>query len=57
MLRINPPTALLLLEDHAGLAPGDRVIQNVANSAVGRHIIVLAKLRGVRTLWENLRPR
>lgn len=50
MLRINPPTALLLLEDHVRLAPGDWVIQNVANSAVGRHVIVLAKLRGVRTL-------
>jgi mitochondrial enoyl-[acyl-carrier protein] reductase / trans-2-enoyl-CoA reductase len=50
MLRINPPTALLLLEDHVSLAPGDWLIQNVANSAVGRHIIVLAKLRGVRTL-------
>src|SRR5215467_14169959 len=50
MLRINPPTALLLLEDHAALKSGDWVIQNVANSAVGRHVIVLAKARGVRTL-------
>jgi len=50
MLRINPPTALLLLEDHAPLGPGDWVIQNVANSAVGRHIIVLAKARGVHTI-------
>ena len=50
MLRINPPTALLLLEDHAVLKPGDWVIQNVANSAVGRHVIVLAKARGVRTV-------
>ena len=50
MLRINPPTALLLLEDHAALRPGDCVIQNVANSAVGRHVIVLAKARGVRTI-------
>ena len=50
MLRINPATALLLLEDHVALAPGDRVIQNVANSAVGRHLIVLAKARGVRTI-------
>lgn len=49
MLRINPPTALLLLEDHVALAPGDWVIQNVANSAVGRHLIVLAKARGLRT--------
>jgi NADPH:quinone reductase-like Zn-dependent oxidoreductase len=50
MLRINPPTALLLLKDHFALAPGDWVIQNVANSAVGRHLIVLAKARGVRTV-------
>src|SRR6516165_5610347 len=50
MLRINPPTALLLLEDHVGLEPGDWVIQNVANSAVGRHVIVLAKARGVHTV-------
>jgi NADPH:quinone reductase-like Zn-dependent oxidoreductase len=50
MLRINPPTALLLLEDHVALKPGDWVIQDVANSAVGRHIIVLANERRVRTL-------
>jgi mitochondrial enoyl-[acyl-carrier protein] reductase / trans-2-enoyl-CoA reductase len=39
-----------LLEDHVALAPGDWVIQDVANSAVGRHLIVLAKARGVRTV-------
>ena len=50
MLRINPPTAQLLLEDHVALQPGDWVIQNVANSAVGRHIIVLARERGWRTV-------
>src|SRR5215472_15378516 len=50
MLRINPATALLLLEDHVDLKPGDWVIQDVANSAVGRHLIVLAKARGVRTV-------
>src|SRR6516165_5288859 len=50
MLRINPATALLLLEDHVDLKPGDWVIQDVANSAVGRHLIVLAKVRGVKTL-------
>ncbi len=50
MLRINPATALLLLEDHVSLAPGDWVIQDVANSAVGRHLIVLAKARGARTV-------
>src|SRR5205814_10657563 len=50
MLRINPATAQLLLEDHVALAPGDWVIQNVANSAVGRHLIVLAKAKGLRTI-------
>ena len=50
MLRINPATALLLLEDQVVLKPGDWVIQDVANSAVGRHLIVLAKARGVKTV-------
>ena len=50
MLRINPATALLLLEDHVDLKPGDWMIQDVANSAVGRHLIVLARARGVRTV-------
>jgi mitochondrial enoyl-[acyl-carrier protein] reductase / trans-2-enoyl-CoA reductase len=50
MLRINPATAQLLLEDHVALNPGDWVIQNVANSAVGRHLIVIAKARQWHTL-------
>jgi NADPH:quinone reductase-like Zn-dependent oxidoreductase len=50
MLRINPPTALLLLTDIVALKPGDWVIQNVANSAVGRLVIRLAGARGVRTM-------
>ena len=50
MLRINPPTALLLLTDIVALKPGDWVIQNVANSAVGRLVIRLARARGVRTM-------
>jgi trans-2-enoyl-CoA reductase len=50
MLRINPPTALLLLADIVALKPGDWIIQNVANSAVGRLVIRLARARGVRTM-------
>jgi len=50
MLRINPPTALLLLTDVVRLEPGDWVIQNVANSAVGRLLIRLARARGLRTV-------
>jgi trans-2-enoyl-CoA reductase len=51
MLRINPPTALLMLTDIvADLKGGDWVIQNVANSAVGRLLIRLARVRGVKTM-------
>jgi NADPH:quinone reductase-like Zn-dependent oxidoreductase len=50
MLRINPATALLLLTDLVELKPGDWLIQNVANSAVGRLVIRLAGLRGLRTV-------
>ena len=50
MLRINPPTALLLLSDFVELKPGDWIIQNVANSAVGRLVIRLARARGVKTV-------
>jgi trans-2-enoyl-CoA reductase len=50
MVRINPPTALLMLSDFVDLKPGDWVIQNVANSAVGRLVIVLAKQRGLKTV-------
>ena len=50
MLRINPPTALLLLSDIVELRPGDWIIQNVANSAVGRLVIRLARRRGLHTV-------
>jgi NADPH:quinone reductase-like Zn-dependent oxidoreductase len=50
MLRINPATALLLLTDVVTLNPGDWVIQNVANSAVGRLLIRLARARGIKTM-------
>lgn len=50
MLFINPPTADLLLRDFVTLQPGEWVIQNAANSAVGRSIITLAKQAGLKTL-------
>ncbi|MFZ5779584.1 MAG: zinc-dependent alcohol dehydrogenase family protein [Pseudomonadota bacterium] len=56
MVRINPPTALLMLSDFVDLKPGDWVIQNVANSAVGRLLIVLARQRGLRTVNVVRRP-
>ncbi|SDY41792.1 NADPH:quinone reductase [Lysobacter sp. yr284] len=50
MITINPPTALLMLSDIVALEPGDWVIQNAANSAVGTYLIQLAKARGLRTI-------
>lgn len=50
MLRINPPTALLMLSDLVTLKPGDWLAQNVANSAVGRLVIRLAKAQGLKTV-------
>lgn len=50
MLRINPVTAALLLSEFVTLQPGDWVIQNAANSSVGRAAIAFAKLMRVRTV-------
>jgi NADPH:quinone reductase-like Zn-dependent oxidoreductase len=50
MLTVNPPTAKLLLSEFVALEPGDWVIQNTANSAVGQYLIQLAKRRGLRTV-------
>lgn len=50
MMTINPPTALLMLRDFVDLQPGDWVIQNAANSAVGSYLIQLAAMRGLKTV-------
>ncbi len=50
MLSVNPATASLLLSEFVTLEPGEWVIQNTANSAVGRYLIQLAKRRGLRTV-------
>lgn len=50
MLTVNPPTARLLLSEFADLQPGDWVLQNAANSAVGGYLVQLAKARGLRTV-------
>lgn len=46
MLSVNPATALLMLTDFVALEPGDWVVQNAANSAVGHWLIKLAATRG-----------
>ena len=50
MLGSNPPTAGLLLSEYTDLKPGDWIVQNAANSGVGRSLIALAKARGFRTI-------
>jgi NADPH:quinone reductase-like Zn-dependent oxidoreductase len=56
MLAVNPITAACLLSQFRELAPGDWIIQNAANSAVGRIMIRLAATRGVRTVNVVRRP-
>jgi mitochondrial enoyl-[acyl-carrier protein] reductase / trans-2-enoyl-CoA reductase len=50
MLRVNPCTAWRMLHDFRELAPGAWIVQNAANSAVGRAVIQIAKHLGWHTL-------
>jgi NADPH:quinone reductase-like Zn-dependent oxidoreductase len=55
MAFVNPPTAWRLLRD-ADLRPGQWVIQNAANSAVGLFVIQMAKSLGIKTINIVRRP-
>jgi NADPH:quinone reductase-like Zn-dependent oxidoreductase len=50
MLGVNPPTAYLLLTEIVKLPRGSWVIQDAANSGVGRAIVVIAKSLGLKTV-------
>ena len=50
MAAVNPPTAYYMLTKFVKLQPGDWVIQNLANSAVGQYVICFAKTMGVKTI-------
>ncbi len=50
MLRVNPCTAWRMLHDFRELEPGGWIVQNAANSAVGRAVIQIAKHLG----WHSL---
>ncbi|HWL52106.1 MAG TPA: 2-enoyl thioester reductase domain-containing protein, partial [Chthoniobacteraceae bacterium] len=56
MLKINPATAWRMLHDFVPPRPGGWVIQNASNSAVGRHVIAMAKELGLKTLNLVRRP-
>uniref|UniRef100_A0A0R3S552 Enoyl-[acyl-carrier-protein] reductase, mitochondrial n=1 Tax=Elaeophora elaphi TaxID=1147741 RepID=A0A0R3S552_9BILA len=48
--QVNPPTAYRMLKDFVNLKAGDLVVQNGANSAVGRCVIQLCKFWNIRTV-------
>ena len=50
MLKVNPPTAELMLSELVDLHPGEWVVQNAANSAVGHLVVQIARSRGIHTL-------
>ncbi|XP_044738690.1 enoyl-[acyl-carrier-protein] reductase, mitochondrial [Chrysoperla carnea] len=49
-LTVNPCTAYRMLEDFCDLHPGDTIIQNGANSAVGQNVIQICKERDIKTI-------
>lgn len=49
-IAINPGTAYCMLRELKSLNPGQVVIQNGANSAVGQYVIQMAKLWGLKTV-------
>lgn len=50
MLKVNPATAYLLLNDFAKLEAGDWVMQTAPLSSVGQCVIQIAKAQGLKTL-------
>jgi NADPH:quinone reductase-like Zn-dependent oxidoreductase len=55
MIGVNPVTASLLLSEFVELQKGDWVLQNAANSGVGRSVIALAHHRARRagSIWSR----
>ncbi|HEX5691498.1 MAG TPA: zinc-dependent alcohol dehydrogenase family protein [Roseiflexaceae bacterium] len=50
MLMANPTSAWIMLHEVLQVEPGAWVLQNAANSAVGRFVIQLARHAGIRTI-------
>ncbi|XP_059607992.1 enoyl-[acyl-carrier-protein] reductase, mitochondrial [Phlebotomus argentipes] len=49
-LTVNPTTAYRMLKDFADLKPGDTVLQNGANSAVGQAVFQLCRKWGLKSV-------
>ncbi|MEK7950916.1 MDR family NADPH-dependent oxidoreductase [Luteolibacter soli] len=56
MLKVNPATAWRLLTGFGTPEPGSWIVQNAANSGVGRCVIAVAKELGIRTMNLVRRP-
>jgi NADPH:quinone reductase-like Zn-dependent oxidoreductase len=56
MLKVNPATAWRLLHGIEAAKPGDWIVQNAGNSAVGRCVIQIARDLGIRTISFVRRP-
>ena len=56
MIKINPATAWRMLHDFVPPKRGSWVIQNAANSGVGRAVIAIARKLGLRTVNLVRRP-
>jgi NADPH:quinone reductase-like Zn-dependent oxidoreductase len=50
LVPINGPTARLMLSEFVPLQSGDWLIQNAANSGIGRAVMAIAQQRGLRTV-------
>lgn len=50
LLKVNPATAWRMLHDFVALPAGSVIVQNAANSGVGRCVTQIARCMGVRTI-------
>ena len=50
MLKVNPATAYLMLNNYVKVKQGDFIIQNASNSSVGNYVVQLAKLYNIKTI-------
>ena len=56
MASINPPTAILLLDEYVKLDKGDWIVLNAGNSSVANTIFTVAKSRGIKSVAIVRRP-
>uniref|UniRef100_A0A1I7UC42 Enoyl-[acyl-carrier-protein] reductase, mitochondrial n=1 Tax=Caenorhabditis tropicalis TaxID=1561998 RepID=A0A1I7UC42_9PELO len=50
VFQVNPPTAYRMLKDFIDLKKGDTIVQNGANSAVGKQVIQICRILGIKSV-------